>query len=95
MLKNILKETWAFKELSQELSDEARAEGREEGLLEARIGQLGFLATDRFPQLVDLITSQAEKLAALPQYDRLLFKLVSSQSVEDARELLLSALHSI
>ncbi len=96
MLDEILKESWAFKELRQEAWDEGLEEGKKEGLeqgLERGLEQgleeaLFSLVEARFPNLLSLARERRSKLTSHATLQKLVVQMGIARSEEEARAFL-------
>ena len=104
MLKDILKESWALKELAQEVAQEtvkeavqeavqeAREEAREEAykavLQNQRQTLLSFIQA-RFPALMQLAEERCSAIETPEQMEELLRKVILAQDEQEARQHLL------
>lgn len=96
MLKDILKESWALKELAQEMTQEARKEAREEAIEEERkkklreeIETLLFFIQMHFPTLAQIAKDQCETLSNPEQVRELLHKVIAAKSEKEVEQHLL------
>lgn len=93
MLRDILKESWAFQEIAQE----AREEARKEALEEERKKKLGeeretllFFIQMHFSALVQLAKDQCETFSAPEQVRELLHKVIAAKSEKEVEKHLLA-----
>src|SRR2546430_1583292 len=79
MLKDILKESWALKELAQEMAQEAREEERKEERkkkLREEVETLLFFIQTHFPALLQIAKDQCEVMSDSEQVRELLHKVI-------------------
>lgn len=93
MLKDILKESWAFQEIAQEARKEALEEALEEerkvAFQKARQTLLSFIQV-HFPALMQLAEEQCSAIETLEQMEDLLRKVILAQSEQEVRQHLLN-----
>jgi predicted transposase YdaD len=93
MLKDILKESWAFQEIAQEAREEARKEAHEEerkvAFQKAKQTLLAFIQV-HFPTLMQLAEEQCSTIETLEQMENLLHKVILAQSEQEVRQHLLN-----
>lgn len=81
MLKDILKESWAF----QEIAEEARGEERKQALQRVRQTLLSFIQA-RFPALMQLAEEQCNAIETPEQMEELLRKVILAQDEQEVRQ---------
>ena len=82
MLKDILKESWAFEEIAQEAREEAREEERKEKLREEMEILFLYIQT-HFSSLEQLAQNQLEHLKDAHQVQELLRKVIAAKSEKE------------
>jgi hypothetical protein len=91
LLKDILEQSWTFREMRDELREKLRDELLLEGaLVQLRLAMVEIMQ-ERFPELAELAKDVVANIIDLTQLRHLLVKLVSSaHSAEQARQILLT-----
>lgn len=89
MLKDILKESWAIKELAQEMAQEAREEERKKKLRE-EVETLLFFIQTHFPALLQIAKDQCEVMSNPEQARELLHKVIAAKSEKEVEQHLLN-----
>jgi hypothetical protein len=89
MLRDILKESWAFQEIAQEARKEAREEERKKQLRE-EIEVLLFFIQMHFSALAQLAKDQCETLSNPEQVRELLHKVIAAKSEREVEKHLLA-----
>lgn len=90
MLKDILKESWAFQEIAQEAREEALEEERKKKLRE-EIETLLFFIQMHFPALAQIAKGQCEVMSDPEQVRELLHKVIAAKSEKEVEQHLLAA----
>jgi hypothetical protein len=90
MLKDILKESWAFQEIAQEAREEALEEERKKKLREERETLLFFIQM-HFPALAQIAKDQCEVMSDPEQVRELLHKVIAAKSEKEVEQHLLAA----
>jgi predicted transposase YdaD len=85
-MRDILKDTRVY----QEISNEGKEEGREEGREEELCNMLVRITTLRFPDLVSLAQKQTERAKSPEQLRTMIDKLVTVTTGQEARSALMS-----
>jgi predicted transposase YdaD len=106
MLRDVLRDTWAYQEIMQEGREEGlklgiqegRQEGRQEGVLEERQQRLRdqrqMLMTVvglHFPQIASLAQEQAESITDPEVLQAMVLQLLTAQNEEQAQHILLAS----
>ena len=86
MFQDILRESWFY----QEIFEEGVEKGREEGRLQGQREMLLMLVQSRFPELEALAKQQSEGITNPELLPPVNFKLLAAQTIEEARQILLS-----
>jgi predicted transposase YdaD len=93
MLKDILKESWAFQEIAQEAREETRKEvleGERQKKLKEERETLLFFIQMHFSALAQLAKDQCETLSDPEQVRELLHKVIAAKSEKEAKKYLLA-----
>lgn len=85
-MQNILRETWAYQEMTQE----ARKEGREEGKLEGLRRAILKIVQKRFPEMADVTQKQIEDITNSASLEDLLVNISSAQDLQEALQALVT-----
>jgi hypothetical protein len=88
MLKDILKESWAFQEIAEEAREETRKEECKQALQRTRQTLLSFVQA-RFPALMQLAEEQCNAIETPEQMEELLRKVILAQGEQEVRQHLL------
>lgn len=89
MYQDVLKESWVWQEIEEGGREEERKEQQRLRLQEQRQLLIGFVQT-RFPEITDLAKQQTESIQDPETLPPLILKLYAAQTVEEARQFLLS-----
>jgi len=93
MFQDILSESWVYQELVEQGVEKGREEGREEErqrrIQDQRAMLLGLIQL-RFPELEALAKQQTDSITDPELLPPVHFKLLAAQTIEEARQLLLS-----
>jgi predicted transposase YdaD len=94
-MRDILRDTWAYKEIKKEGLEEGRQEGRQEGQREALRETLAEIVQDRFPNLEALAKSTADSIESVTLLRHIIVKMGSVQTEEAAKQMLLTKGHTV
>jgi len=86
MFQDILRESWVY----QEIVEEGVEKGREEGRIQEQREMLLKLIQIRFPELEALAKQQSDGITSPEILPPVNFKLLAAQTIEEARQILLS-----
>ena len=86
MFQDILRESWVY----QEIAEQGVEKGREEGRIQEQREMLLMLVQSCFPELEALAKQQSEGITNPELLPPVNFKLLAAQTIEEARQILLS-----
>ena len=98
MFQDILRETWVYQEIGQEFFEEGLEKGFEKGREEERKQRiqeqrqmLMSLVQIHFPDIIDLARQQAEHINDPEVLQTLNLKLIATQRLDEAKQILFEA----
>jgi predicted transposase YdaD len=89
MFQDILSESWVYQELVEQGVEKGREEERQQELQRQRQTIIGFVQR-RFPEITALAEQQTAKITDPETLQTVILKLLDAQTVEEARQILLS-----
>ncbi len=100
MLKDILQESWAYREMVREARKKARKEGRAEGRAEGQLEgkretlreMLVHTTRKRFPALATQAEQVGQSISDLTQLQQLIDAIIDAQNEEEAHKVLVQAM---
>ena len=94
MFQDILRETWVYQEIGQEFFEEGLEKGREEERkqrIQEQREMLMSLVQIHFPDIIDLARQQAEHINDPEVLQTLNLKLIATQRLDEAKQILFEA----